>query len=539
MLLSAPSGAIIFDYVAQGTIINNDRPTLAIEDVAFPEGRAGVTEFLFPVRLSHPAADTVSVAWSTSDGTATAGEDYLAATGVLTFLPGQIEQTIAVEVLGDTVNEFDESFTVTLSSPEYAAIADGEALGTVLDDDNPSLAITDVSLLEGDDGTTIEAVFVVTLSEPSPETVTVGSATADGSATAGSDYQALSGTLTFLPRQVEQTIAVTVIGDDAPEVNETFRVVLSEPVNAVLGDAQGTGTIVGDDEPVLEILDRQLVEGDSGTTYMAFPVRLSAAAEADVQVSYATADGTARAGTDYGATSGVLIFTAGQTEKTVLVPVLGDLHPESDEMFLVRLSQATVVAIADAEAVGTIVDDDPVLTVHDVTVTEGSGDQTAIEFTISLSRRPVASKPVTVRYDTTDGTAVAGSDYLQISGTLTFTSDAADPLDKTVSVIVQGDIANEVDEDFFLTLSEASGAEIATDRGQATILDDDGAKLLVSDATITEGDAGLVSLDFTVSLSQASAVEVSVDYTAADGTALAGLDYEPTSRPPVRRARSG
>jgi hypothetical protein len=108
-----------------------------------------------------------------------------------------------------------------------------------------------------------------------------------------------------------------------------------------------------------------------------------------------------------------------------------------------------------------------------------------------------------------------------------------------VSVIVQGDIANEVDEDFFLTLSEASGAEIATDRGQATILDDDGAKLLVSDATITEGDAGLVSLDFTVSLSQASAVEVSVDYTAADGTALAGLDYEPTSRPPVRRARSG
>jgi len=539
VLLSAPSGAIIFDYVAQGTIINNDRPTLAIEDVAFPEGRAGVTEFLFPVRLSHPAADTVSVAWSTSDGTATAGEDYLAATGVLTFLPGQIEQTIAVEVLGDTVNEFDESFTVTLSSPEYAAIADGEALGTVLDDDNPSLAITDVSLLEGDDGTTIEAVFVVTLSEPSPETVTVGSATADGSATAGSDYQALSGTLTFLPRQVEQTIAVTVIGDDAPEVNETFRVVLSEPVNAVLGDAQGTGTIVGDDEPVLEILDRQLVEGDSGTTYMAFPVRLSAAAEADVQVSYATADGTARAGTDYGATSGVLIFTAGQTEKTVLVPVLGDLHPESDEMFLVRLSQATVVAIADAEAVGTIVDDDPVLTVHDVTVTEGSGDQTAIEFTISLSRRPVASKPVTVRYDTTDGTAVAGSDYLQISGTLTFTSDAADPLDKTVSVIVQGDIANEVDEDFFLTLSEASGAEIATDRGQATILDDDGAKLLVSDATITEGDAGLVSLDFTVSLSQASAVEVSVDYTAADGTALAGLDYEPTSRPPVRRARSG
>lgn len=409
----------------------------------------------------------------------------------------------------------------------------------MLDDDNPSLAITDVSLLEGDDGTTIEAVFVVTLSEPSPETVTVGSATADGSATAGSDYQALSGTLTFLPRQVEQTIAVTVIGDDAPEVNETFRVVLSEPVNAVLGDAQGTGTIVGDDEPVLEILDRQLVEGDSGTTYMAFPVRLSAAAEADVQVSYATADGTARAGTDYGATSGVLIFTAGQTEKTVLVPVLGDLHPESDEMFLVRLSQATVVAIADAEAVGTIVDDDPVLTVHDVTVTEGSGDQTAIEFTISLSRRPVASKPVTVRYDTTDGTAVAGSDYLQISGTLTFTSDAADPLDKTVSVIVQGDIANEVDEDFFLTLSEASGAEIATDRGQATILDDDGAKLLVSDATITEGDAGLVSLDFTVSLSQASAVEVSVDYTAADGTALAGLDYEPTSRPPVRRARSG
>jgi hypothetical protein len=529
VLLSAPSGAIILDYVAQGTIINDDRPTLAIEDVALQEGQTGVTEFSFPVRLSHPAAEVVTVDWATSDGTATVGDDYLAATGTLTFLPGQIEKTIVVQVLGDTLNEFDESFTVTLSSPEYAAIADGEAMGTVLDDDDPLLAITDVSLLEGDDGTTIEAVFVVTLSEPSPETVTVDFATADGSATAGSDYQALSGTLTFLPGQVEQTIAVTVVGDDDAEVNETFTVVLSEPLNAILSDAQGTATIVGDDGPLLEILDSQLVEGDTGTTYMAFPVRLSAAAQADVQVSYATADGTARAGTDYGSTSGVLIFTAGQTEKVVLVPVLGDLQHESDETFLVRLSQATVVAIADAEAVGTIVDDDPVLTVNDVTVTEGSGDQTVIEFTVSLSRQPVASKPVTVRYDTTGGTAVAGSDYLQVGGTLTFTSDVADPLDKTVTVIVQGDITNEVDEDFFLTLSNASGAGIAKAQGRATILDDDGPKLLVSDATVTEGDAGLVSLDFTVSLSQASAVEVNVNYATADGTARAGADYQPTS----------
>lgn len=529
LALSAPSGAVIVDYTARASLPNDDGASLSIEDVTLAEGDSGVTEFAFPVRLSRPVARTVTVDWATSDGTAAAGADYRAASGMLKFLPGQIDQIVVVQVAGETLNESDESFTVTLFSPEFASLADGTAVATVMDDDNPSLTITDVSLLEGAGGTTTGAVFTVSLSKPSTETVSVDFVTADGSASAGTDYQARSGVLTFSPGQTEQSIAVTVVGDDDAEVNETFSIVLSGPANAVLGDAQGQATIVGDDGPLLEVLDSQLVEGDTGTSYLAFPVRLSAAAAADVQVSYATANGTALAGTDYGAASGVVIFTAGQTEKTVLVPVLGDLQNESDETFRLRLFSATVVGIADDEAIGTIVDDDPVLTVNDVSVTEGSGGQTAIEFTVSLSRRPLATKPVSVRYDTTAGTATAGNDYLQVGGTLGFTSDIADPLAKTVTVLVQGDITNEVDEHFFLMLSNPSGAAIAVAQGRATILDDDGAKFLVSDATLTEGDAGETSLVFTVSLSQSSPQEVSVSYATADGTARAGQDYRSIS----------
>jgi len=532
ILLSAPSGAIIFDYVAQGTITNDDWPTLQVADATLSEGDAGVKEFEFPVRLSRPAAETVTVAWATSDGTATAGDDYQAATGTVTFLPGETEQTVVVDVVGETLNEFDESFTVTLSSPVYATIEDGEAIGTVTDDDNPALSITDVSVVEGAAETTGEAVFTVTLSEASTETVTVNFTTADGSAAAGTDYQTYSGTLTFSPGQTEQLIAVTVVGDGDAEINEMFTVDLSGAVNADLGDAQGAATIVGDDGPLLAISDSQLVEGDTGTSYLSFTVTLSAAAASDVQVSYATLDGTARAGTDYGAVAnGVLIFKADQneTEKTVQVPVLGDLQNESDETFGIRLFGATVAGVADGEAVGTIVDDDPTLTVSDLSVTEGSGGQTSIEFTVSVSRRPVASKPVTVSYGTTAGTATAGDDYLQASGTLTFTSDGGDPLDKTVTVLVQGDVTNEVDEDFFVTLSNATGADIAKAQGRATILDDDGPKLLISDATLTEGHAGQTMMEFTVSLSQASAQEISVSYATADGTARAGVDYQNTS----------
>src|SRR5262249_11206599 len=152
---------------------------------------------VFTVTLSEQSSQTVTVKVATADGTATAPVDYTAVNATLTFMPGQTTQSVSVPIVGDTLHEANETFTVNLSNPVNGAIASGggPATGTTTDDDPaPSLSINAVSVLEGNSGTP-NAFFPVTLSAPSGLAAQVSFATADGTATAGSDYQAQSGTL--------------------------------------------------------------------------------------------------------------------------------------------------------------------------------------------------------------------------------------------------------------------------------------------------------------------------------------------------------
>src|SRR5438093_331159 len=193
-----------------------------------------------------------------------------------------------------------------------AALTDGQVVGTINNDDPiPSLAINDVTVTEGNSGT-VNAVFTVSLSPTSGQTVTVNYATADGTATAGADYVAASGTLTFPPGSATQTIVVSVNGDTLNEATETFFVNLSSSINATLMDGQGMG-MINDDDPVpsLTISDAGVFEGNSGTTNAIFTLNLSAISGQTVTVNYATADGTAVAGLDYNATNGVASIPPG------------------------------------------------------------------------------------------------------------------------------------------------------------------------------------------------------------------------------------
>ena len=168
----------------------------------------------------------MTVNYATANGTALAGSDYTAASGTLTFAPGQTSKTVTVNVTGDTAVEPNETFVVNLSAPSGATLFDGQGLGTILNDDGPVLRINDVSKAEGNAGTSA-AVFTVTLTPASTGTVTVNYATANGTALAGSDYTAASGTLTFAPGQTSKTVTVNVTGDTVAEPNETFVVNLS------------------------------------------------------------------------------------------------------------------------------------------------------------------------------------------------------------------------------------------------------------------------------------------------------------------------
>jgi len=188
------------------------------------------------------------VNYTTADGTATtADNDYTAASGTLTFAPGQTSQTVAVNVNGDTKFEPNETFTVMLSAPTNATIVAGTGTGTIQNDDAaPTISIGNVTAAEGTSGTTPFA-FAVTLSNASDQPVTVNYTTADGTATtADNDYSAASGTLTFAPGQTSQPIVVSVNGDTKFEPNETFTVMLSVPTNATIVAGTGTGTIQND-----------------------------------------------------------------------------------------------------------------------------------------------------------------------------------------------------------------------------------------------------------------------------------------------------
>ena len=259
---------VAFVYHGSATV------SLSINNVTLAEGSSGTTAFMFTVSLATPSATTVTVNYATANGTATAGNDYTAGNGTLIFPPGQTSQTVMVNVTGDTSVEPTETFFVNLSNATGGAtIADGRGMGTIQNDDVIALAINNVSLREGNGGMTA-FTFTVSLSPASTGTVTVRYATANGSALAGSDYTATSGTLTFTAGQTSKTVTVNMIGNTTAEPNETFAVNLSSPSGAVLGDGQGVGTILNDDGPVLQINNVSKAEGNSGVTAFTFTVSL-------------------------------------------------------------------------------------------------------------------------------------------------------------------------------------------------------------------------------------------------------------------------
>ena len=238
----------------------------------------------------------------------------------------------------------------------YAALAVTPPGGSV-----PNITVNDVSVVEGNTPSTTNAAFTVSLSFAPTQTLTVNFATASGSATSGNDFVGNSGTLTFLVGgPTTQTVNVTVIGDNDVESNESFFVNLSGATNGTITDGQGVGTIVNDDIPALSmaINDVAGIEGKRNFRTFNFTVSLSAVAAQSVSVNYATANGTATAGSDYASSSGTLIIPVGASSGTIGITVYGDSTVEADETFFVNLSAAVNASIADSQGLGTILNDD-------------------------------------------------------------------------------------------------------------------------------------------------------------------------------------
>ena len=407
--------------------------------------------------------------------------------------------------------------------------------------DSPSITITDVTITEGNSGT-LAATFTVSLSATSGQTVSIDYATSSGTAAAGSDFEAVEGTLTFAPGQTSQPITVQITGDQLAEYTEAFYVGLTSPTNAFLADAQGVGTII-DNEPRVSIDYGPIyvTEGNSGTTDAKFTLRLSAPYDLPVSVNLSVVAGDtdfyigdwywgyysyppATLNTDFEGGSQTITFNPGDLTKEITVPVKGDRDGEPDEYFLVNLNSTDYGAIDSSQAVGIIDDDEPRASIsYAGTVSEGAGTMT---FTISLSNP--SPDIVAVTYATADyGSATAGSDYVAKVGTATFNPGE---LTKSITVDILDDRLGEYDEYLYVNLTGATGAMLNDYQtsGYGYIQDNE-PRLSINSVSLSEGNSGTKLMTFTVTLSAAYDQPVTVNYATENGTAVAGSDYVATA----------
>ncbi len=515
--------------------------TISVFDLTVGEGE-GVANVV--VQLDAAASGPVSVQYATSDGTASrfSGGDFVATSGTLTFAPGETRKVVGIALQDGTTPESLEAFSLNLSAAVNATIARSKATISIIDNDSivdtPELFVRDI-VVDEKQGT---AAFVVMLGNgagrASNSTVTVNYATADGTAVAGSDYVTRSGTLSFAPGEVVKTVVVDLVDDSVAEALERFSLVLSNPLNARLGDGVALADIGANDataqsQPRLTVGDVTVGEGDS---YAELVVSLSAPGQNTVTVNYATQDVTASrfSGGDFIADSGTLSFAPGETTKVVRIQLQDGNTAESREAFHLVLSGAVNAALGRTHALVEVVDNDTVVETPGVFVRDAFVDekQGTARFVVSLGARlgESSNAPVTVDFATIDGTALAGRDYLAAQGRLVF---APGESTKTVVVDLVDDALREGAERFGLQLSNAVGGLLVDASAVGLIGASDGTvaaqpTLDVAARTVSEADAAVTLV---VRLSAPSTSTVTVNYATQDGTAsrFSGGDFVSTS----------
>jgi CSLREA domain-containing protein len=501
VVLSNPSGVSLGSVPeAVVTIADSD----AAGQVAFSSSALTTLES-FPlsfilVTRTGGSRGRITVDYRVTGGTATpevgsdsTNFDYEDFFGTLVFEDGQTTANLPVQIFDDFPNpvyEGPETIAVTLGNPTGGAKlgAVTNSVLTITDDDDLAGGFGDVQLgnaIEGSGPVEIE-VFRTGLTTT---TESVDYATLDGTAAAGVNYEAVMGTLTFKPGELEKFIEVPILDDMRVGDPGTFQVVLSNPTGGAILDAgrdQVNVQIEDSDSPGRFVVVASEFHENGGNALIEVD-RLGGSRGA-VQVDYATSDGTATAGADYTAASGTLTFKEGETSKIISVPILPDNLVEGDETFFVALSNPTGGATIDAAnpAVETIYETPGLfqLSAANYVVAESNAGFTVTVIFTALPE-PSGRSPgtTTVDFSTHDGTATAGADYTAVSGKLTFTNSGR----QTFTIPILNDSLVENNETILLTLSNATGGPGIGAKGNATltILDEDSARPAATTTTVS------------------------------------------------------
>lgn len=474
---------------------------LTVPNVSVVEGNSGTKEVTLTLTLDHKPLAATTVSYKTlTTGTATAGTDFVAETGTVTFKAGETSKTITVTVKGDAVVEGNETIKVQFTGADLAA---GKIATATITNDDPTYTLT-AAAVSADEGST--ATFNLKTTDVADGTVLKYTLTGVDAAdvTGGS----LTGTTTVTNGAA--TITVDLANDLVTEGAETLKVALDN------GKASATTTVADTSTTpsyTLTVGAPAVAEGESGTTTLTFDLTLDSAAKADTTVSFSTlTSGTATAGTDFVAGTGSVTFAAGETTKQVTVTVNGDTTSEGDETVAVQFTGDNLVAAVTGT--GTITNDDgapPIFTLTSdaPSVVEGNSGTANLTFNLTLDSAPTAD--VTVNYETlTTGTATAGTDFTASTGTVTF---AAGQATATVSIPVVGDTSQETSETVAVKFT---GSQLTADvSATGTITNDDiSVTLAPSGSTVTEG----TSQTFTITASAASSSDTVYIYNVVGNT---------------------
>ena len=483
----------------------------------------------------------VSVDYASTDGTATASNDYQVVSGTLVFADGETSKTIDVTILDDGAYESDETFTVALSNAQGGATLGTQSSAEVtITDDDPVppagvLQFSGASYSAMEDSASV--VLTVTRTSGSFGEVSVDYASIDGTATASNDYQVVSGMLVFADGETSKTIDVTILEDVTYEGDETFTVTLSNALGGVtLGTQSSAEITITENDPVPPSGVLQF----SGATYsttedsanVVLTVTRTSGSFGEVSVDYTATDGTATASNDYQVASGTLVFADGETSKTIDVTILDDVTYEGDEVFTLALSNVLGGAAMGTQSSSqiTITENDPIPP-SGVLQFSGANYNTTedgVSVLITVMRTNGSFGAVTVDYTSDDDTATAGDDYQFVSGTLNFVDGE---ISQTIEIPLLDDVTYEGDETFTVTLSNALGGAAmgTTSNAQVTITEDDpvppAGVLQFSGASYNTTEDS-VSVLITVMRTNGSFGAVTVDYSSVDGTAVAGDDYQ-------------
>jgi hypothetical protein len=518
-------------------------PLISFDPIAYGAGEAAGRATL-TVALSAASAATVTVQYATQEGTALANQDYLSAAGVLTFQPGQTTASLEALLLDDNINEVEESFQILLSNPINGTLNAAAASAQITIQNRlvfPTVAFESVQIEVVETLGNSAAAATVALSGPAAFVPgSIDYFTQAETAAEGQDYLAAAGTLTFEPGQTVAMLEIAILDDQINETSESFKIILSNPINLELNPEAGSARIVIDNRLILPRVsfaesEIEAAEAEGGSSAALVVTLSEPAGPQGASVQYATQDESATQGEDYLAAAGTLIFEPGQAVAALAIPILDDVINEPSESFLVALFNSIGAELGETPARISI-DNRVILptvgfTRRELRIAERPDGGARIAFEVALSG-PEALTPVQVDYISSDISARAGEDYLPVSDTLIFEPGIRS---LEIETRIAGDWLNEPEESFKVELRNPLGAEAGNSTATVFIENLFAQPWVAFEPSfieVAESETESYAVAFaTVALSgpEAGRERVEVSYQTVDGSAEAFVDYEPVS----------